>query len=279
MIGNSQFRVMKLLIVSFIYLFLIAVFSEGNKAIAQNDKKPTVIRVLSYNIHHANPPSKPEQIDLEAIANVIKKQQPDLVALQEIDVNTGRSGPYHQAEELGKRTNMEVYFAKAIDYDGGEYGVAILSRFPMQNKQKYALPSNPETGGEPRILATADVELPDGQLLTFACTHMDAQKNPENRHMQIRKIIDVLKQSSNPVILAGDLNDTIGSETIQVLDESFQRTCNDCEPTVPADNPVKAIDFIAFKPEAKFEVLQHQSIDEGYASDHAPVFSVLKLIR
>lgn len=272
-----HFYIMKLHKLFFTCLLLIAVLYAGSKVMAQNNKKPTDIRVLSYNIHHANPPSKPDQIDLQAIADVIKEQQADLVALQEVDVHTGRSGPYHQAEELGKKTNMEVYFAKAIDYDGGEYGVAILSKFPMQHQQKYALPSHPETGGEPRVLATADIKLPDGQLLTFACTHMDAQKNPENRQMQIRKITEILQKSAHPVILAGDLNDTIGSETIRILDENFQRTCSDCAPTIPADHPVKAIDFIAFRPASEFEVLEHQSVDEGYASDHVPVFSIIRL--
>lgn len=269
---------MKILAISFACFFLTAVFSAEHEIVTQNDeKKPTVIRVLSYNIHHANPPSQADVIDLDAIAAVIKKQKPDIVALQEIDVHTERSGPYNQAEELGKRTDMNVYFAKAIDYDGGAYGVAVLSRFPIQKKQKHPLPSNPETGGEPRILATVDVKLPNGRLLTFACTHLDAQKNPENRHMQIRKIVDILQKSSNPVILAGDFNDTIGTETIRVLDENFKRTCDNCEPTSPASNPIKAIDFIAFKPANKFKVLQHQSVEEGYASDHTPVFSIIKL--
>ncbi|MBC8125022.1 MAG: tetratricopeptide repeat protein [Candidatus Kapabacteria bacterium] len=90
------------------------------------------IRVLCYNIHHANPPSRPDFIDMVAIANVIKQEQPDLVALQEVDAYTTRSGKaLHQAEELGRLTGMKVYFAKAIDYGGGEYGVAILSKFPM----------------------------------------------------------------------------------------------------------------------------------------------------
>ena len=80
-----------------------------------------VIRVLSYNIHHANPPSRADLIDMKAIANVILSERPDLVALQEADVYTSRSGSsLHQAEELGRLTGMKAYFAKAIDYAGGD---------------------------------------------------------------------------------------------------------------------------------------------------------------
>jgi endonuclease/exonuclease/phosphatase family metal-dependent hydrolase len=85
------------------------------------------LKVLCYNIHHALPPSKKDSIDLDAIARVIIRSKPDLVALQEVDVHTRRSGPFNQAEELGRKTGLTPYFIKAIDYDGGEYGVAILS--------------------------------------------------------------------------------------------------------------------------------------------------------
>ncbi|MFN2440183.1 MAG: hypothetical protein ABR503_13355 [Chitinophagaceae bacterium] len=56
-------------------------------------KKPG-LHILSYNIHHANPLSRPGIIDLQAIAQVIKQQTPDLVALQEVDVYTNRSGKH-----------------------------------------------------------------------------------------------------------------------------------------------------------------------------------------
>src|SRR5690349_10474736 len=91
------------------------------------------IKILTYNIHHANPPSKPGMIDIAAVARVINNAKPDLVALQEIDVHTKRSGvTLHEADALAKETGLTAYFAKAIDYDGGEYGIAILSRFPIQ---------------------------------------------------------------------------------------------------------------------------------------------------
>ncbi len=270
------------------YYFLLVVFATS--ACTSRNDQPTQqaaqdttlntsnsIKVLSYNIHHANPPSKPDTIDLDAIAQVIIQASPDVVALQEIDVNTGRSGPYNQAEELAKRTGMQFFFAKAIDYDGGAYGIAILSRYPLQNKQQYALPSNPDTGGEPRVLATADIQLPNQQIITFACTHLDAQKDPENRLMQIRKINELVQELKHPLIIAGDLNAVADSEVIRLLDENFTRTCDTCHPTIPADHPTKAIDFIAYRPKDSFEVPKYQVIQSPYASDHAPVESVLRL--
>src|SRR5690606_28018267 len=103
-----------------------------------------------YNIHHANPPSKPALIDIDAIARAIKDQDPDLVALQEVDVNTQRSGKFNQAEEIARRLGMSFFFAKAIDHGGGDYGVAILSKFPMSETAIHSLPTEPNTKGEPR---------------------------------------------------------------------------------------------------------------------------------
>ncbi len=237
---------------------------------------PRMLRVMSYNVHHCNPPSKAGIIDLDAVARVIKSQSPDLVALQEIDVHTGRSGAYDQAEELGKKTGLTPYFIKAIDYDGGQYGVAILSRFPMTQKGRFPLPTQPGTGGEPRVLGTATVTLPDGQQLLFACTHLDAQRDDVNRELQMQEIVRVLGQSTLPVILAGDLNAEPGSSPIRTLDARFTRSCGECPPTIPVEQPRKAIDFVAFAPKDQFTVAQHQVVPEKYASDHLPVVVQLK---
>ncbi len=237
------------------------------------------IRVLCYNIHHANPPSHPDSIDLNAIAEVIKQQQPDLVALQEVDVYTTRSGQsLHQAKELGRITGMEVYFAKAIDYGGGEYGVAILSKYPMTEMKKYSLPTAAGTGGEPRILATAIIKLPQGREILFANTHLDAQGNDTNRILQAQRIVEILSKEKLPVILAGDLNAVASTRVIGAFDNHFMRSCiTNCGFTIPVINPNKTIDYIVYAPKEKFKVIQHKVIPESYASDHRPVMAILQL--
>jgi endonuclease/exonuclease/phosphatase family metal-dependent hydrolase len=238
------------------------------------------LRVLTYNIHHANPPSKPDYIDLDAIARVISQQQPDIVALQEVDVHTTRSGvSVHEAEYIAAKTGMRSYFAKSIDYGGGEYGIAILSRYPISNMKKYALPTLESTKGEPRILATAEINLPGNEKILFACTHLDAQKPDTNRVLQAHKILEILQSEKLPVVLAGDLNADPASTTIRLLDSHFTRSCipADCPFTIPQDQPKKTIDFICFSPKDKFTVKLHQAIDEKYASDHLPVLAILKI--
>ena len=240
--------------------------------------KRHTLKILSYNIHHAEPPSRPQTIDLDAIAKVINDQQPDLVALQEVDVFTGRSGPYNQAEELGRKTGMSAYFFKAINHEGGEYGLAILSRLPVKETNRYPLPRMEGNGGEPRILATATIQLSAKEELLFACTHLDSRRDSTNRHLQVRAIAGLLSDTSIPIVIAGDFNATPESLVIRTLDEHFTRTCNPCEFTVPVDEPKKAIDFIAFAPKEAFKVKTHAVVPERYASDHLPVMAVLEVI-
>src|SRR5690606_41175307 len=67
------------------------------------------LKVLSYNIHHANPPSKPDVIDMEAIARVINDSGADIVGLQEVDIHVSRSEMINQAEKLAELTGMDDY--------------------------------------------------------------------------------------------------------------------------------------------------------------------------
>jgi endonuclease/exonuclease/phosphatase family metal-dependent hydrolase len=234
------------------------------------------LKVLSYNIHHGSPPSNPTDIDLDAIAKVIIEHQPDLAALQEVDSFTGRSGPFNQAEELGKKTGMTAHFFKAINHDGGEYGVAILSRLPIVETNRYPLPRKEGNGGEPRILATATIQVSSKEKILFACTHLDAQSDSTNRHLQINAIEGLLKDSTLPIIIAGDFNAAPGSQVIRILDNNFTRTCDPCEFTIPVDQPRRAIDFIAFSPPKSFRIKQHIVIPERKASDHLPVLAILE---
>ncbi|MFB9864714.1 endonuclease/exonuclease/phosphatase family protein [Rufibacter immobilis] len=245
---------------------------------AHEAKKVSSLTVMAYNIHHCNPPSKPGLIDLEAIVNTIRKQAPDLVALQEVDVRTERSGGVHQAEEIAKRLNMHFFFGKAIDFQDGEYGVALLSRYPLSEAIVHRLPTKAETKGEPRVLATAKVTLPDGTTLRFGSTHLDAQRDSVNRELQIGEIVKVASAEPLPFLLAGDFNATPGTGTINLLDQAFTRTCQECAPTIPVLKPTKAIDFIAYRhPGGKFSVSSHKVIPETYASDHLPVTAIIRV--
>lgn len=237
-----------------------------------------IIKVMTYNVHHCNPPAKPGIIDVDAIAAVIKKQNADVVALQEIDINTGRSGKINEAEQLAEKSGYKFFFfAKAIDFDGGEYGIAILSKHDLSGTKAYPLPLDESIDGERRVLATGTITLPNGKSFRFGSTHLDAGRRDASRLLQIKEIGRIAKETSLPFIVAGDFNSTEESNVIKILDENFMRTCHDCEPTFHEDNETGAIDFIAFKPKDNFTVLSHSVVPEKKASDHMPVVAVFQL--
>lgn len=195
------------------------------------------------------------------------------MAFQEVNADTQRSGAGNQAQMIAEKLNMHYFYAKSIDFQGGEYGVAILSKFPMENEKIHRLPTIPKTRGEPRILATAMIKILGGQQLIFGSTHLDAQKSPENRIIQIEEINRIARnQNDSPVIIAGDFNALPGSPVIDKLDSVFRRTCTTCAPTFPAIEPTIVIDFIAYRV-GNYTVTQenHKVINDAYSSDHRPV--------
>lgn len=236
------------------------------------------LRVMTYNIRHANPPSKPDSIDIDAIVRVISAEEPDLVALQEIDDGTRRSGTGNQAEIIAEKLGMNYFFGKAIDFDNGEYGVAILSRWTLSDQTVHRLPGSP--ADELRVLATVRVELADGSSLIFGSTHLDHKKDSSVRLEQMQRIQEISSTQPLPLVVAGDFNAAPGSPAIDLFDQEFTRTCGECAPTYPAVGPEKAIDFIGFKDrQGQIRVKKHEVKAEPYPSDHLPVSTILEIIR
>lgn len=232
------------------------------------------LKIMSYNIHHANPPSKVGLIDLDAVAKVIKNENPDVVGLQEVDRNTKRSGNIDEAKVLAEKTGMFYQFFKAIDHDGGDYGVAILSKYPISNGAQVALPQVAK--GEPRVLSYVTVKL-KSHTFTFANTHLDATRPDSNRVVQMKTILTELSKKTGPIILVGDLNCEAKAEPIVLLDQQFKRSCTaNCAFTIPQDHPRKTIDYIALK-NADWTVSNYSVVAELYASDHRPVVTTYQV--
>lgn len=264
----------------FINLLLLSVFLFLFSCTRKNTPAATAgknsLTVMTYNVHHCNPPEKPGVIDVDAIAAVIRQQGADVVAIQEVDVNTNRSGKINQAEQLaGKSGYPYFHFGKAMDYDGGQYGILILSKYLLTDTVTHLLPKSEPAKGEQRVLATATVHLPKGNAFKFGSTHLEAY-HKDSRELQAKEINRIAKTSNLPFIVAGDFNAKEGSEVIRIFDETFIRTCNDCPATFWEGKATGAIDFITFTPRDAFKVLSHQVIQNQEASDHMPVVAILQ---
>ena len=109
---------------------LCCLISESSAQSDEPTTRPT-LRVLTYNIHHGE--AMDRKFDYERLANTISRLKPDVVALQEVDNQTKRASGVDQAAELGKRLKMNHVFGNALYHSDGQYGEAVLSRFPLEN--------------------------------------------------------------------------------------------------------------------------------------------------
>ncbi len=122
---------------SFIFkLFLIAIIFIGLTGC--NSPKiaaPIQVKILTYNIYHGA--DAHGQSNLDGVAGIINSLKPDLVALQEVDNKTTRAKGLDLTAELAQRTGMEGVFGKAMDFAGGQYGEAVLTRLPLIKTQNH----------------------------------------------------------------------------------------------------------------------------------------------
>lgn len=237
---------MKKLIVLIVLLLGIALDSLG-----QNRQ----LQVMSYNVRHCA--GMDLVVDYDRTASVIVQQQPDIVALQELDSITGRSGLHDQLGELALRTGYHPVFGAAIDFDGGQYGVGILSHEIPLSIRRIPLP-----GEEPRVLLV--VELED---YVIACTHLDLDE--AQRLASVPLIVEEAQQWQKPFLLVGDWNDTPDSELLEVMTQHFTVLSGD-EATYPADEPTECIDYVAVF-DGRAKAIESHVIDEPAASDHRPL--------
>ena len=220
------------------------------------------LKVMTYNVRHCA--GMDLVLDYDRTATVIAQQQPDVVALQEMDSMTSRSEHLFQLGELANRTKYHPVFGAAIDYDGGKYGVGILTRETPLSTKRIPLP-----GEEPRVLLV--VELQD---YVIACTHLDLEEEP--RLASVPLIVEEAQRWEKPFLLAGDWNDTPDSKLLQKMSKYFT-ILSGSDASYPADEPQECLDYVAVFKGNSVEVFESTVIDEPETSDHRPVVVRLKL--
>lgn len=236
--------------------------------------EPFRIRVLSYNIHHGE--GVDGKLDLKRIAKTIRSVSPDLVALQEVDRKTKRTNHVDQPVELARLTGMHVVFGSNIDFQGGRYGNAVLSKLKVARHKNIRLPSFDH--GEQRGVLVCELKpksLPTSLL--FLCTHLDHRKDDRERVASAKQINALIaKRGKALAILAGDLNATRNSAVLKVFAEQWQIANGKKLPTIPVDKPKRQIDFILFRPAGRWKTIEARVLKEATASDHRAIFAVLE---
>ncbi|GAB6123652.1 endonuclease/exonuclease/phosphatase family protein [Dysgonomonas termitidis] len=252
-----------------VYILIILSFSAIN-LLAQDKVQ---LKVLCYNLRFG------ELASLEEFADFIKKENPDIVALQEVDVNTSRTRAPHQngknfISELAFRTGMLSLYGRTIDYAGGYYGIGILSKYPISQSQRIFLPM-PEGAKERRALLTGEVELSEGKSITFACTHLDYTTS-EVRRAQVDFINRQLMTIETPIILCGDFNARPDSDEIANGMKNWMQVST-MDFTIPAKSPKSKIDYIFCYPASDVWKIVKSYTPVVQLSDHLPIITTLTL--
>lgn len=236
---------------------------------ANQSESPKVF--MSYNVR--NGIGMDDQRLYSRPADVIKEYAPDIVALQELDRGTNRAGGADVISEIARLTDMTATYAKAIDFNGGEYGVGLLSKTEPVRTGSVSLPGREER----RVLLMAEFE-----EYIFCSTHLSLTE--EDRLASIDIIEDALREFSKgldkPVYIAGDWNDTPDSETLSRIREHFVILSDTESFTFPADEPRTTIDYIAVWKEnglgPDVKTSKALTAPDCVSSDHRPVVIVLQ---
>lgn len=223
------------------------------------------LRLMTYNIKNAT--GMDGVCDFQRIANVINNASPDVVAVQEVDSVTNRSNQKYVLGEIAERTQMYACFAPAIDYDGGKYGIGLLSKKAPLHLQAIALPGREEA----RALILAEFE-----DYIYCCTHLSLTEEDRMKSLEILKTFAA--SYKKPLFLAGDMNAEPESDFIKELQKEFRILSNPKQHTFPAPAPKETIDYVAaFKQNDKgFAVVSSEVVNEPVASDHRPIVVELR---
>lgn len=247
-------------------LFLFFCTLLLNSSIYANDiVQKNTVSIMSYNIRNAK--GLDNVTDYQRLADVILREKPDVIAVQEVDSVTGRSRGINVLKDLAEKTLMHSVYGASIPFDGGKYGLGVLSKECPLSHYSVILPGREEQ----RQLLIVEFD-----KYIVGCTHLSLTE--EDRMLSLAIIRNEAAKWSKPFFLAGDLNASPESDFIKELQTDFTVLNTVKNATFPADEPKDCIDYIAYynperirREERLFTTLSNKVVDEPLASDHRPV--------
>ena len=251
-------------------------------ACAGNTPSATRVRVMTYNIHAGKDAQRVE--NLARVAAIIDSADADVVLLQEVDRRTQRSGRIDHFAELRRLTGMHGVFGKSLDFQGGEYGIAVLSRWPLDSIAAVSLKVDPPqersgAGYEARIALHVVVRSPAGRF-HLVNTHLDASGQGTYRRQELIAALAHMKEAvpaEGPLLFGGDLNARPTTDEIAAigfaLTDAFAACGSGAGQTFPADAPDRRIDYIFYRRARCHEA----RVINTQASDHRPMLAIMEI--
>jgi endonuclease/exonuclease/phosphatase family metal-dependent hydrolase len=258
----------------FLLAGLLLLGFSGCQSASRQDAQ-AAFRVMTYNIHHGE--GLDGKVDLHRIADLIKREQAEIVALQEVDKGVQRTARRDVPAELAALTGLACVFSNNFHFQGGEYGNAVLTRFPIKRwtNTHYKMLRPGEQRGILQLVLNVH-----GRELVFMDTHIDYRGDDTERLLNAAEIQELFQQyRRQPMILCGDFNDTPASRTHTKIAENFIDAWTAVGAgdgfTIPAEKPRKRIDYIWIGKGSSIVPFKAW-VPDSAASDHLPVVAELR---
>ncbi|MGH2567516.1 MAG: endonuclease/exonuclease/phosphatase family protein [Bacteroidota bacterium] len=265
-----------------LFVFLVVALLIGGCSASKRATNNDILRVMTFNIHHGE--GVDGKVDIKRVAALIQESNADVVALQELDRWVERTDKIDIITMLAEMTGMTYAFGKNIDYQGGDYGNGLLTRFPILEERNLHYTMMRE--GEQRGLLQLVLDV-RGQEMVVMNTHIDHREDDSERVMNVAEIREALQRySPKPTIVCGDFNDLPASRTVALMKEDFIDTWEEVGRgdgfSYPTAEPVKRIDYIFIArphPSAAVKLRPLSArVLRSDASDHLPVLVELELV-
>jgi endonuclease/exonuclease/phosphatase family metal-dependent hydrolase len=241
-------------------------------------------RIVTYNVHRCV--GNDRRLDVSRVAEVLARLEPDIVALQELDVGRARTGGADQAHDIAKQLDMACHFHAALKVEEELYGDAILTAFPERLIQAGPLPGYSRMARlEPRGAIWIEVEI-DGRPVQVVNSHLGLV--PREQQIQAEFLAGPSwlghPRCAGPQILLGDFNATASSLVYRTLTAKLA-AARGLAPkpsptsTFPSQLPVLRIDHLFVSPEIRVvDVFAPYDALTRRASDHLPLVMDFELV-
>lgn len=233
------------------------------------------VRIMSYNIQSCHE-FYSRRVQVDHIVKVIKDLNADIVGLNEVR-GKGTADDYQpQAELIARELGMYYYFAKAIDFKGGPYGNALISKYPLSGCGTFLIDDAPRDSGdkyfETRCVLKAHADV--GMGVDLLVTHFGL--NLSEQRLAVKKVVELSSGLTGQAVLMGDFNCEPSDEVLGPIYERFDDTApkGTKVPTFSSDNPRIKIDYMFTKGPIKTLKAWAENV---IASDHLPYIADLEI--
>jgi endonuclease/exonuclease/phosphatase family metal-dependent hydrolase len=266
-------RIIRIVSLTLIICSLPTFSLSGSQVTASQKSSSQSFRVMTYNIRAAD-------YGINGIIATLQEAKADIIALQEVDKLVKRTGKIDQPEKIARSLGMNCVFRKHFSYQGGEFGLALLSRYKIDHVERVRVRRSN------LILLKARVHTP-GYPVNVIVVHFHPtnpldkattkKENDAARLREAKRAFEIATIHDTPFLIMGDFNANSGSPAYGLFSEKFQDCCRVAGglwgKTWPAKFPITRIDYIWVS--RHFKVLRCRTLGRR-ASDHLPVMAEIQ---